>query len=144
MTGKSDRAQKYRGDEKNISENVSPLGFNSGFEVLSRDLSIPVGFSRFDSSREPRNFETPIWPFFLQIPFPSQALSFVGRPVMPSRRQIGGQGSVRRWLKAAEVPSGSQSSHFPGFGGVPETFHHPALCYTVCAQYSSSSGILQE
>ena len=73
-------------------------------------------FSRFDPFRGPRNLGTPAGSFFPQIPIPIQAFPYAGRPVMPSRRQIGGRSSVRRWFGAVEVPPGSQSSHFPVLG----------------------------
>ena len=47
---------------------------------------------------------------------PIRPFLFVGRPVMLSRRQLGGWNSERGCLEAVEVPSGSQSSHFPDFG----------------------------
>ena len=67
-----------------------------------------------------------------QIPFHIQAFPSVGRPVMPSRRQLGAHGSVRRWREAVEVPSGSKWLEilaFFWFGVILETVHHPALCY---------------
>ena len=73
-------------------------------------------FSGCAPSRGPRNLGTPVRPFFLQIPIPSQTFPCIWRPVTPSRRQIGVRSSVRGWFEAVEVPSGCQSSHFAGFG----------------------------
>ena len=100
-------------------ENEFLFSFNSGFEVLGPRSLDPrwncLDLIGFDLSQGPRNSGTPVRSFWSQILIPIQAFPFVGWPVMPFRRQLGGRGSVRRWLEAVGVPSGSHSLLFQSF-----------------------------
>ena len=94
-------------------KNHSFFGFKPGFELPRPNAVEPwCRFADLSIFRD-RDF----WgPRHGQIPIHVQAFPSVGRPVMPSRRQLGPQGSVWRWLEAVEVPSGSKSLHFHVLG----------------------------
>ena len=94
-------------------KNQGFLGFKPGFELPRPNPVEPwCRFADLSIFRD-RDF----WgPRHGQIPIHIQAFPSVGRPVMPSRRQLGPRGSVWRGLEAVEVPSGSKSLHFHVFG----------------------------
>ena len=96
-----------------LFKNTGFLGFKPGFELPRPNAVEPwCRFADLSIFRD-RDF----WgPRHGQIPIHIQAFPSVGRPVMPSRRQLGPRGSVWRGLEAVEVPSGSKSLHFHVFG----------------------------
>ena len=82
-------------------KNKGFLGFKAGFELPRPNAVEP--WCRFAdlSIFWDRDF----WgPRHGQIPINIQAFPSVGRPVMPSRRQLGPRGSVWRWLEASRCP----------------------------------------
>ena len=93
------------------------LCFNSRLAVLGpRSLDPRWIFSDLThlGDREMRGHLSGYFPS--KSPSLIQAFPLIGWPVMPSRRQLGGRSSVRRWLEAVEVSSGSQSFNLPGLG----------------------------
>ena len=96
-----------------MQESVFLLGFKPGVDILGpRSLDprwmFPVltrlGVEKFGDTRRV---------IFPPNPHHYSGLAASGAANRPSRRQIRGRSSVRRWFGAVGVPPGSQSFHFP-------------------------------
>ena len=118
---------------KENTQKLSFPGFKPGFDILRPRAVDPRWRIPDLSIFGDRQIWVPRSAIFRQIPNPIQAFPYIGRPGMPSRQQIAGRSSVRTWFKAVERLSGSQSSHFPGFG---EHRKHPILPYAIVCKAS--------